>query len=108
MSVKEISRLALSEALLSRLPPIVFEALDRKYYDDGHIPTARILPPAEIDRVSSIVADREQAIVLYCASASCRNSHQAAANLEKQGYRNVAVYPGGKADWVEAGLRLEK
>ena len=108
MSVKEISRPALSEALLSRLPPIVFEALDRKYYDDGHIPTARILPPAEIDRVSSIVADREQAIVLYCASASCRNSHQAAANLEKQGYRNVAVYPGGKADWVEAGLRLEK
>jgi rhodanese-related sulfurtransferase len=108
MSVKEISRPALSEALLSRLPPIVFEALDRKYYDDGHIPTARILPPKEIDRVSSIIADREQAIVLYCASASCRNSHQAAAYLEKQGYRNVAVYPGGKADWVEAGLRLEK
>jgi rhodanese-related sulfurtransferase len=34
--------------------------------------------------------------------------HQAAAHLEKQGYRNVAIYPGGKADWVEAGLRLEK
>ena len=34
--------------------------------------------------------------------------HQAAAQLEKQGYRNVAVYAGGKADWVEAGLRLER
>ena len=108
MSVKEISRSALSEALLSKSPPIVFEALDKKYYDYGHIPTARMLPPAEVDRVPSIVPDKDQAIVLYCASATCQNSHQAAAQLDKQGYRNVAVYPGGKADWVEAGLRLEK
>ena len=108
MSVKEISRSSLSEALLSRSPPIVFEALDRKYYDNGHIPTARMLPPGEIDRITSMVADKDQAIVLYCASATCQNSHHAAAHLEKQGYRNIAVYAGGKADWVEAGLRLEK
>ena len=108
MSVKEISRSALSEALLSKSPPIIFEALDKKYYDSGHIPTARLLQPEEIDRVASIVTDKGQAIVLYCASATCQNSHQAAARLANQGYRDVAVYPGGKADWVEAGLRLEK
>jgi rhodanese-related sulfurtransferase len=108
MSVKEITRPALSEALFSKSPPLVFEALDKKYYDNGHIPTARVLPPAEIGRVPALVADRDQAIVLYCASATCQNSHQAAAELAKQGYRNVAVYAGGKADWVEAGLRLEK
>lgn len=108
MSVKEISRATLSEALLSKRPPVVLEALDRKYYDDGHIPTARLLPLAEIDRVPAIVADKDQAIVLYCASATCRNSHQAATHLERQGYRNVAVYSGGKADWIGAGLRLEK
>jgi len=109
MSVKEISRPALSEALLSKAPPIVFEALDKKYYDFGHIPTARMLPPAEVDRVvAATVADKEQAIVLYCASATCQNSHQAAAHLAGQGYRNVAVYAGGKEDWVQAGLRLEK
>jgi rhodanese-related sulfurtransferase len=108
MSVKEISRAALSEALLSRSPPVVFEALDQKYYDSGHLPTARMLPPAETDRVASLVADKEQTIVVYCASAACQNSHQAAARLDQQGYRNVAVYAGGKADWVEAGLRLER
>ena len=108
MSVKEILRPALSEALLSRLPPIIFEALDKKYYDNGHIPTARMLPPADTDKVTSIVADKDQAIVLYCANANCQNSHEAAVTLEKQGYRNIAVYRGGKADWVEAGLRLEK
>jgi rhodanese-related sulfurtransferase len=107
MSVKEITRAALSEALLSTSPPVVIEALGPKYYDSGHIPTAQMLP-ADADKVSSIVADKEQAIVVYCASATCQNSHQAAADLAKQGYRNVAVYPGGKADWVEAGLRLER
>src|SRR5262249_15845268 len=108
MSVKEMSRPALSEALFSKNPPIVFEALDRKYYDFGHIPTARILPPAETERVAAAIADKDQAIVVYCASGPCRNSDGAAAALEKQGYRNVAVYAGGKQDWVEAGLRLEK
>ena len=108
MSVKEISRAALSEALLSRSPPVVIEALDRMYYDIGHIPTARMLPPADADKIASLVADKEQAIVVYCASAACQNSHQAAAQLQERGYRNVAVYPGGKADWVEAGLRLER
>lgn len=109
MSVKEITRPALSEALLSKTPPVVFEALDKKYFDSGHIPTARVLPPAEIDRiVPSAVADKDQPIVVYCASATCRNSHEAAAHLAKQGYRNVVIYAGGKEDWVEAGLKLEK
>jgi rhodanese-related sulfurtransferase len=108
MSVKEISRPALSEALLSKNPPVVFEALDKKYYEFGHIPTARMLPPAEVDRVAAAVGDKDQPIVVYCASATCKNSHEAAAVLAQQGYRNVAVYAGGKQDWVEAGLRLEK
>lgn len=109
MSVKEITRPALAEALLSKNPPIVFEALDQKYYDFGHLPGARILPPAEIDAVVTVtVADKNQAIILYCASVTCQNSHQAAAHLAEQGYKNVAVYAGGKQDWVEGGLRLEK
>jgi len=108
MSVKEISRAALSEALLSTSPPVVIEALGQKYYDSGHIPTAHMLPPEGAAEVASIVADKERPIVVYCASATCQNSHQAAADLAQQGYRNVAVYPGGKKDWVEAGLRLER
>jgi rhodanese-related sulfurtransferase len=106
---KEITRPSLAEALLSKNPPIVFEALDKKYFDSGHIPTARMLPPAEIDSVvAAQVARKDAPIVLYCASATCRNSHQAAERLVAQGYTDVAVYPGGKQDWSEAGLRLEK
>jgi rhodanese-related sulfurtransferase len=106
---KEITRSALAEALLSKNPPIVFEALDRKYFDFGHIPGAKALPPAEIDAVvPAYVARKDAPIVLYCASATCDNSHQAAAHLAQQGYTNVVVYGGGKQDWSEAGLKLEK
>lgn len=106
---KEISRSQLAEALFSKEPPIIFEALDRKYYDHGHIPSARILPPAEIDTVvGANVARKDASIVIYCASNTCANSHEAASRLTELGFTDVAVYPGGKQDWADAGLKLER
>lgn len=106
---KEITRPALAEALLSKNPPILFEALDRKYFDSGHLPGARVLPPAEIDNiVPAQVAAKDMPIVVYCSSDTCMNSHQAAERLTASGYSNVSVYAGGKKDWSEAGLKLEK
>lgn len=106
---KEITRQALAEALLSEKPPVVFEALDRKYFETGHLPGARVLPPAEIDKlVPGQVTAKDTPIVVYCASDTCANSHQAAERLTAQGYDNVSIYAGGKKDWQEAGLKLEK
>lgn len=106
---KEITRQALAEALLSEKPPVLFEALDRKYFESGHLPGARVLPPAEIDHVvPAEVAAKDTPIVVYCSSDTCMNSHQAAERLTAQGYSDVTVYAGGKKDWREAGLKLEK
>lgn len=107
--IKEISRAALAEALLSKSPPLLFEALDKKYFDHGHLPTARMLPPAEVDAVvDATVASKAAPIVIYCASDTCQNSHEAAAQLATRGFENIAVYTGGKQDWSDAGLRLER
>ena len=106
--MKEITRAGLAEALFSRQPPIVVEALPRRNYDAGHIPTARPLPMDELARLAPELApDKEAAIVVYCSGPTCRNSHQAAEFLAGHGYRNVAVFTGGKADWVDGGLRLD-
>jgi rhodanese-related sulfurtransferase len=106
---EEITRQALAEALFSEEPPVVFEVLDRKYFESGHLPGARMLPPAEIDKiVPAQVAAKDAPIVVYCASDTCMNSHQAAERLAAQGYSNVYVYAGGKKDWQQAGLKLEK
>ena len=35
-------------------------------------------------------------------------THRLPARLEELGYRNVAVYRGGKEDWVEHALPVER
>jgi rhodanese-related sulfurtransferase len=84
------------------------EALPEKYYRDGHLPGARHLPHDQVRaRAASVLPDRDAEIVVYCASPTCQNSHIAARVLEQLGYRDVAVYAGGKQDWSEAGLPLD-
>ena len=47
-------------------------------------------------------------MVVYCASETCQNSHQAAAELTRLGYVDVRVYAGGKLDWQSANLPTEQ
>jgi rhodanese-related sulfurtransferase len=85
------------------------EALPEKYYRDGHLPGARHLPHDQVRALAArVLPERDAEIVVYCASATCQNSHLAARVLEQLGYASVAVYPGGKQDWSEAGLPLER
>ncbi len=105
---KEITRSALAEAILSVDPPVILEALGRGYFASGHLPGAQALPPEELARLAPELApDRGKSIVVYCASKTCRNSHQAAQWLANHGYTDVAVYAGGKQDWTENGLKLD-
>ena len=104
---REITRSALVEAMLSTTPPILVEALPRRYYEAGHLPGAAVLPLDELERAAELAPDKSRQIVVYCASSTCRNSHQAAAFLAMRGYADVAIYAGGKEDWTDAGLRLE-
>ncbi|MBI1384000.1 MAG: rhodanese-like domain-containing protein [Rhizobiales bacterium] len=101
------------EDLLERLDamprPVLIEALPERYYRDGHLPGALHMPHDEVGRLAmQAVPDKSAEIVVYCASAACRNSHIAAATLEGLGYLDVSIYAGGKEDWKNAGLALEK
>jgi rhodanese-related sulfurtransferase len=102
-----INRQELQARLNMNPPPALLEALPAKYYLEGHLAGALHFPH---DRTRSLapllVPDKAAAIVVYCASAACQNSHIAAAALETLGYADVSVYAGGKKDWSEAGLPL--
>ena len=63
-------------------------------------------PPSH-PREDAWLPDRDAQIVTYCANPACQNSHVLAHRLQVLGYRNVAVFPGGKKEWMEAGLQLE-
>jgi rhodanese-related sulfurtransferase len=84
------------------------EALPEKYWRDWHLPGAKHLPHDQVKQLArGVLPDKDAAIVVYCASSTCQNSHIAAQLLTQLGYTDVAVYAGGKQDWQEAGLPVE-
>jgi rhodanese-related sulfurtransferase len=107
--IRSIDRDELFAKLASENPPLLVEALPEKYYRDWHLPGALHLPLDEVEsRASSVLPRKDAEVVVYCASESCRNSDAAARRLGLLGYRNVAVYRGGKQDWRDAGLLIER
>jgi len=107
--MKLIDRDTLQRKLAAARRPLLVEALPEKYYRDWHLPGARHLPHDQVKVLASVaLPDRAAEIVVYCASKTCQNSHIAARQLEALGYADVAVYPGGKEDWSEAGLPVER
>jgi rhodanese-related sulfurtransferase len=103
-----VTREALLERLTGCRPPIVVEALGAAFYADAHLPGAINIPPGQVDRLSAeLLPDRDAEIVVYCTGA-CSSSDAVARHLEALGYGSVAVYGGGKEDWVEHGLQVER
>jgi rhodanese-related sulfurtransferase len=87
---------------------VLLEALPPRYYDQRHLPGAKNMPHDAVDGLaSSLIADREREVVIYCSSPTCQNSSVAARRLETLGYRNVRVFEGGKSAWEEAGLPFQ-
>jgi rhodanese-related sulfurtransferase len=93
---------------LSKTPaPVLLEALPAKYYLEGHLAGALHFPHERARALAPLlVPDKQNSIIVYCASEACQNSHLAAAALAGLGYLDVSVYAGGKKDWTEAGLPL--
>jgi len=107
--LKQIDREELRRKLAGNARPVLVEALPEKYWRDWHLPGARHLPHDEVDRLApGVLPDKAADIVVYCASRGCRNSHVAAYRLAQLGYENVAVYPVGKEDWMEAGFPVDR
>ena len=107
--LKTITLAQLRSRIDSTNPPTLLEALPERYYADKHLPAALHFPHDQVDRLAAqLLSDKEAEIVVYCASATCRNSHIAAQRLSQLGYTNVAVYAGGKQEWEEAGLPFER
>jgi len=104
----EISRDDLHRELAGEAAPTLVEALGAAFFDDAHLPGAINIPPDQVDRLApSLLPDVDASIVVYC-SGTCQNSEIAARRLEELGYRSVRVYLGGKEDWVEHGLPVER
>ena len=103
-----ITRDELKRKLDRREKVVLIEALPAKYFQQSHLPGAINVPHDATDAAFWRAApDRDAEIVVYCASATCKNSSIAAERLAALGYRNVREYHEGKAGWIAAGLPIE-
>jgi rhodanese-related sulfurtransferase len=103
-----ISREDLRQLINNGQRPVLVEALGAAYYADAHLPGAINIPPGQVDRLApALLPDRQSPIVVYCTGTGT-SSAAVARRLEELGYAAVAVYHGGKEDWVEHGLPLER
>ena len=97
----------LQSRLAAQPAPILVDALGERYFAADHIPGAINLPHTlGDDALRAALPDRHAEIITYCANPACQNSHVLAHRLQGLGYRNLAVFPGGKKAWTDAGLAL--
>ena len=95
-------------SLLDRGGVVLVEALPQVQYDAEHLPGAVNVPGAlTADVAAALVPTIGTTVVVYCSGPGCTRSKVTAAAFARLGYTDVHVYPGGKADWAEAGLPLQ-
>jgi rhodanese-related sulfurtransferase len=87
---------------------VLVDALSLISYAASHLPGAVHIPPDLVDeRAPRRIPDLDTEVVVYCSNPDCESSVAVAARLVELGYTNVRHYPGGKREWIEAGLPLE-
>ncbi len=85
---------------------IVLDVRERDAYEEGHIPTARLLPRGQLElRVNQDLPDPTRRIVACCEFG--RISTLATATLRQMGYQRAVALDGGVKAWREAGYDLK-
>lgn len=87
--------------------PVVVDVRDAAEYAAGHVPGARHIPAAELERRLNELP-RDRPVVTYCSMRHRGNSRseRAAALLRANGY-DASALDGGLPAWETAGGSVE-
>lgn len=66
---------------------ILLDVRSVKEYQSGHVPGSRNIPLKSIENVTSVAANKDAKLYVYCQSGA--RSKQAVAALKSMGYSNV-------------------
>ncbi|MFS2005931.1 rhodanese-like domain-containing protein [Duganella sp. CT11-25] len=93
--------------LINRSKATIVDVRDAKEFAEGHLPEAKNIPLAELDkRIGELDKFKSKSVVVVCKSGARASS--AAAKLAKAGFADVVNLDGGIAAWQKAGLPLAK
>jgi molybdopterin/thiamine biosynthesis adenylyltransferase/rhodanese-related sulfurtransferase len=104
----QIDELDPSEVKALNGEAVLLDVRESEEWDAGHIPGAKHIPRGYLEsRVEGVIgSDRDQRVVLYCASGQ-RSALAANTLKELLGYENVASMNGGITLWKDRGYDVE-
>ena len=83
----------------------LIDVLEPASFAREHIPASINVPRGEERRLEACF-DKRKEIIVYCASPSCKASHECAEELLRLGFRRVVEYEGGLSDWRAGGFAI--
>ncbi len=93
--------------LINRRDAIVLDVRDATEFASGHVPNARHIPAAELEkRLKELDKFKEKPVVVICRSGT--RSASACGTLRKNGFQEVFPLKGGVLGWTQASMPLEK
>lgn len=96
--------------LLKKNPSITIVDARLPKHDDGNrIPGAKFIPYDTFeDTIQATLPNKEETIIVYCASIRCPVSKYMSERLVSLGYQNVVRYPEGLEGWEKSGNHVDK
>ena len=88
---------------------VLLDAQAPGWFERERIPGAVRALPEDLDSLEGFLPHgRDTKVAVYCWDVSCSGSAVIAQMLVERGYRRVRRYRGGKRDWIDAGLPVER
>lgn len=88
---------------------VVINTLAKDSFLAKHIPGSINIPAEEIEnRAEQVLPDKNQQIIVYCASPDCPASPKAAESLTEMGYSNVYDFEAGLTGWLNANYTISR
>ena len=92
--------------MLEQGASFILDVRSEAEYNEGHIKGAHLLPKREL-QVRFNELPKDKLIVTYCACPFDHLSIEAALDIKRRGFENVAALQGGLNAWLKEGLPIE-
>jgi len=105
--MQEIDAITLHSWLDTGRAYVLVDTLPDTAFAKAHLRKAVNIRSDDIlDQAEEMLPDKTRAVVVYCASETCKRAPRSAKRLLDLGYSSVYEFTGGKKAWRKAGFPL--
>lgn len=99
------------EELWHNQAAVIVDSRPASEFRRGHVPGAISVPLEEVKGGNYLLLERispGRPLIIYCEGGDCLTSLNLARLLHGRGFGDLRVFSGGWAEWLAAGLPVEK